>query len=61
MDPNATMRLIISACQEGDLAAARQHQDDYRTWVLNGGFLASTDLVTQAVHALDALAEADQS
>ena len=38
MDPNAAFDFMTSALDAGDLAKAKDHAEDLRTWLAGGGF-----------------------
>jgi hypothetical protein len=39
MDPDACLRRIVEACQEGDRDEALSAIEDLRLWIRRGGFL----------------------
>lgn len=39
MDPNATLRELLIACDDGDRDTAIECLDNLKTWITGGGFL----------------------
>lgn len=47
MDPNACIQRAIDALMENEVAEFREAMNDYHTWIKNGGFAASEELLAK--------------
>lgn len=54
MDPDACLRRVLAALEDGDLPEAEEAWEDYQQWLRSGGFEARPAL---AIEAHDAWAE----